>query len=103
MKAARKIDPVDIYLGAKLRRARLERGVSQTGLGKAIGLTFQQIQKYENGSNRMSASALAKMAAELSAPISYFFKGLPDHLAERLTDQNVVQFQAKDQENTRRP
>ena len=63
-------DPVDRHVGARLRLCRHARGTKQTELASAIGLTFQQIQKYENGSNRISASKLYAIAAVLRTPIS---------------------------------
>lgn len=66
-------DPIDIAVGARIRRRRLELKVSQEKLAGAIGVTFQQVQKYERGTNRVSASMLAKCAKELEAPINYFF------------------------------
>jgi transcriptional regulator with XRE-family HTH domain len=70
-------DPVDIHVGARLRMRRNLVGLSQGQLGKAIGLTFQQIQKYERGINRMGASRLYQMARLLSVPVAYFFDELP--------------------------
>lgn len=73
---------VDIHIGHKIREARLltngpEGGLlTQTELGDAVGVSFQQIQKYENGSNRVSGSRLYMIAAELKRPISFFFHGL---------------------------
>jgi len=63
-------DPVDRHVGARLRLCRHARGTKQTELASAIGLTFQQIQKYENGSNRINASKLYAIAAVLRTPIS---------------------------------
>ena len=73
---------VDIHIGHKVREARLLTNgpggglLTQTELGDAVGVSFQQIQKYENGSNRISGSRLYMIAAELKRPISFFFKGL---------------------------
>lgn len=61
-------DQIDIEVGAALRRIRLHRGLSQSDLGQAIGVTFQQIQKYERGANRVSASMLVKAARTLGVP-----------------------------------
>jgi transcriptional regulator with XRE-family HTH domain len=66
-------DPVDIHVGARLRLRRNLVGMSQEQLGKASNLTFQQIQKYERGANRMGASRLYQLAQILSVPVSYFF------------------------------
>jgi transcriptional regulator with XRE-family HTH domain len=71
--------PADIRFGNKLRTRRMMLGMSQTELGTALNVTFQQIQKYERGINRVSASGLEKLAATLGVPISYFFGGqLPE-------------------------
>ncbi len=59
-------DPVDVEVGITIRRLRKERGVSQEGLGKALGITFQQIQKYERGTNRISASMIVRAARALT-------------------------------------
>ena len=75
-------DPVDIHVGTRLRMRRNLIGLSQEQLGKALGLTFQQIQKYERGVNRMGSSRLYHIARSLSVPISYFFEGLPSLLAD---------------------
>lgn len=68
--------PVDQHVGARLRRARSLRGHSQAALGEAVGVTFQQIQKYERGANRLSASTLFRLAAFLEFPVEWFFEGL---------------------------
>ncbi|MDR3449865.1 MAG: helix-turn-helix transcriptional regulator [Alphaproteobacteria bacterium] len=70
-------DPVDIHVGARLRMRRNLVGLSQEQLGKALGLTFQQIQKYERGINRMGSSRLFQMAQILSVPVAYFFDDIP--------------------------
>ncbi len=67
--------PVDIFAGAKLRTRRVMLGMSQDTIGKAVGVTFQQIQKYERGVNRMGSSRLYDFAKILNVPISYFFEG----------------------------
>lgn len=69
-------DPVDMHVGARLRMQRHLLGMSQETLGKASGLTFQQIQKYERGLNRISASKLFLMAQILGVSVLYFFEGL---------------------------
>ena len=71
-------DPVDVHVGARMRELRKSQGVSQTDLGSAIGVTFQQIQKYEKGTNRVSASMLYAIARRLAVPLTAFFEGLPD-------------------------
>lgn len=71
-------DPIDVYVGARVRLRRKVLGISQEALAGAIGLTFQQVQKYERGSNRISASKLYRIAKILTAPMNYFFDGVPD-------------------------
>lgn len=68
--------PVDVHVGARVRFRRHVVGLSQTELGERIGVTFQQIQKYERGANRISASRLFMIAGVLGAPIEFFFAGL---------------------------
>ena len=70
-------DPVDIHVGARVKLRRTLVGLSQMELGGAIGLTFQQVQKYERGSNRISASMLHRIAGALDVPVSFFFDDLP--------------------------
>jgi transcriptional regulator with XRE-family HTH domain len=69
-------DPVDVHVGKRVREHRKSLGLSQTKLGDSIGLTFQQIQKYERGTNRVSASKLWAIANLFDVPISWFFEGL---------------------------
>jgi transcriptional regulator with XRE-family HTH domain len=71
-------DPVDIHVGARLRLRRNLLGLSQEQLGKASHLTFQQIQKYERGTNRMGASRLFQMGKILDVPVAWFFDDLPE-------------------------
>jgi transcriptional regulator with XRE-family HTH domain len=69
-------DPIDVSIGSRLRLRRLAMGFSQDTLGRALGITFQQIQKYERGTNRIFASRLFHLARVLRVPIAYFFQGL---------------------------
>jgi transcriptional regulator with XRE-family HTH domain len=69
---------VDVHVGARLRQRRKYLGMTQQQLASELGLTFQQIQKYERGANRVSASKLYELARALGVTISYFFEGLPD-------------------------
>src|SRR5437870_11815988 len=69
--------PADIRFGHRMRERRMMLGLSQTELGAALGVTFQQIQKYERGVNRVSAGALQKLTATLKVPITYFFDNPP--------------------------
>lgn len=68
--------PIDIHVGQRLRQRRMLLGMNQTALGRAVGMTFQQVQKYENGSNRVSASRLFEFAHVLDLPVTHFFEGL---------------------------
>lgn len=67
---------VDIHVGALIRSRRRALGISQTELAEALGITFQQVQKYERGANRVSASKLYEVAQKLDVPLSSFFEGL---------------------------
>jgi transcriptional regulator with XRE-family HTH domain len=68
------IDPVDLQVGQRFRQARIMRGMTQAELGETIGVSFQAIQKYENGENRVSASRLLKAAQLLSRSVAFFFE-----------------------------
>jgi transcriptional regulator with XRE-family HTH domain len=68
-------NPIDAYVGSRIRVARMAAGLSQEQLGKALGLTFQQVQKYEKGINRVGASRLHAISRILLVPVSYFFEG----------------------------
>ncbi len=68
--------PVDVHVGKHLRTQRALFGLNQTDLAEKLGVTFQQLQKYESGANRMSASRLWEASKVLGVPVSYFFKGL---------------------------
>ncbi len=72
---ARGPKPVDLHVGGRVRMRRKNLGLSQSDLGQALGLTFQQVQKYERGTNRVSASKLYETAQALHVPLSYFFEG----------------------------
>ena len=68
--------PTDIHVGQKVREARAVKGMSQSDLGKILGISFQQVQKYEKGTNRIGSSRLWDIASILETSISYFFEGL---------------------------
>ena len=70
--------PVDMYVGNQVRTRRLMLGMSQEKLGHALGLTFQQVQKYEKGTNRMGSSRLQQIANILQVPVMFFFEGAPN-------------------------
>lgn len=69
--------PVDKHVGSRIRMRRMMLSMSQEKLGDALGLTFQQVQKYEKGTNRVGASRLQDIARILSVPVSFFFEGQP--------------------------
>ena len=79
---AKNPNPVDVHVGSRVRLRRTLFGLSQEKLGEAVGLTFQQIQKYEKGSNRMGASRLYQFSQILDVPISFFFDDMPADIAE---------------------
>jgi transcriptional regulator with XRE-family HTH domain len=70
-------NPVDKYVGSRVRMRRIMLGMSQEKLGEALGLTFQQIQKYEKGTNRVGASRLQQISEVLQVPVSFLFDGSP--------------------------
>ncbi len=72
---AREKDPLDVYVGKRLRRRRIFVGMSQTQLGEAVGVSFQQVQKYESGANRAVPRRLFEFGRTLGVPLSYFFDG----------------------------
>lgn len=90
----RRPNPVDLHVGSRVRMRRKLMGVSQEQLAESLGLTFQQVQKYERGANRVSASKLYEIAATLQAQVSYFFEGLADpaNASEGDADQGTEQF-----------
>jgi transcriptional regulator with XRE-family HTH domain len=70
-------NPIDRHVGSRVRMRRMMLGMSQERLGQALGLTFQQIQKYEKGTNRIGASRLQQIADTLKVPVSFLFEGAP--------------------------
>lgn len=72
--------PIDVHVGSRIRLRRTLLGMSQERLGDQLGLTFQQVQKYERGVNRVGASRLFDLARVLDVPISFFFDDMPDGL-----------------------
>lgn len=72
-----KPEPVDVHVGSRVRLRRTLLGMSQDKLGKALSLTFQQIQKYERGANRIGSSRLYKLSQILDVPVSFFFDDMP--------------------------
>ncbi len=76
-------NPIDVHVGKRVRTRRTLLGMSQEKLGAAIGLTFQQVQKYERGANRIGASRLYELSRVLDVPMSFFFDDLPEDVANQ--------------------
>ena len=72
----KKPDPIDIHVGSRIRLARQALHMSQEKLGEALGITFQQVQKYEKGTNRVGSSRLMNISAALNRPVEFFFEGV---------------------------
>ena len=75
--SAKAPNPVDKHVGSRVRMRRIMLGMSQEKLGEALGLTFQQVQKYEKGTNRVGASRIQQIAEILQVPVSFLFEGSP--------------------------
>ena len=98
--ADRSPNPIDVHVGRRVRQRRKTLGVTQERLAEDLGLTFQQVQKYERGANRVSASKLYEIARSLRTGIGYFFEGLADPataheapgVAEPSSEQFVTEF-----------
>lgn len=72
-------NPIDIHVGSRVRLRRTMMSMSQEKLGDALGITFQQIQKYEKGTNRIGASRMQQISAALKVPVAFFFEDAPTH------------------------
>lgn len=99
MKVKKTPDPIDRHVGSRVRMQRILMKMSQEKLGEALGLTFQQVQKYEKGTNRIGASRLQQISKTLNVPPSFFFEGAPSSgpgastgFAEESSSQYVVDF-----------
>ncbi len=93
----KKPNPIDVHVGGRIRLRRNMLGLSQEKLGEHLGITFQQIQKYEKGTNRVGASRLQAIASILEAPVAYFFEDAPggspgEGFAEENQTSYVVDF-----------
>lgn len=100
-KGSRRPNPIDIHVGSRVRLQRMLRGISQERLGEQLGLTFQQIQKYEKGVNRIGASRLFDLANVLGVPVQFFYDEAPagegrtspqPGMAEPSSDSYVFEF-----------
>ena len=94
-------NPIDKYVGSRVRMRRIMLGMSQEKLGEKLGLTFQQIQKYEKGINRIGASRLLDLAQVLGVPVQFFYEEapsgessqlVPDGFAEKPAENSIVEF-----------
>ena len=83
--------PIDVYVGNRVRLRRVYLGYSQDRVAKALGVTFQQIQKYERGGNRISASKLFEISVLLDVPVAFFFEGADDVMTEGIVKELAVQ------------
>ncbi len=81
--------PVDVHVGRRLKQIRTLRRMSQTDVARKLNLSFQQIQKYEIGSNRIAASRLYDLSNVLGVPTSYFFEGLQDNTSDAPVDRGI--------------
>ncbi|MCF3639184.1 helix-turn-helix domain-containing protein [Rhizobium sp. TRM95111] len=95
----KKPNPIDIHVGSRIRLRRTMLGMSQEKLGESLGITFQQIQKYEKGTNRVGASRLQNISSILNVPVSFFFEDAPGEgvgvasgLSEATSSNYVVDF-----------
>ena len=95
----KKPNPIDVHVGSRIRLRRTMLGMSQEKLGESLGITFQQIQKYEKGTNRVGASRLQNISTILNVPVSFFFEDAPGEqgagasgMAEASSSSYVVDF-----------
>ncbi len=93
---AGKPNPVDIHVGQRIRLRRTLLGMSQEKLGEALGLTFQQVQKYERGANRVGSSRLFQLSRVLDVPVSYFFEEMSAETTARAKAVNTDAGMAED-------
>ena len=85
-------NPIDIHVGSRIRLRRTMLGMSQEKLGESLGITFQQVQKYEKGTNRVGASRLQNIAAILNVPVSFFFEDAPGESAPSGMQENAATY-----------
>jgi transcriptional regulator with XRE-family HTH domain len=88
-------DPVDIHVGSRVRLRRTLLGMSQEKLGNALGLTFQQVQKYERGANRIGSSRLYHLSQILDVPISFFFDDMTSAKASGMAEKGKQTFEVE--------
>ena len=88
-------EAVDVYVGGRVRQRRTMLGMSQEKLGEALGLTFQQVQKYERGANRIGASRLHQISEALDVPINFFFEDISPSLTKKRDKTALAEAQAE--------
>ena len=88
-------EAVDVHVGSRVRQRRTMLGMSQEKLGEALGLTFQQVQKYERGANRIGASRLHHISEVLDVPINYFFEDISPALSKKRGKASLAEAQAE--------
>ncbi|MBL0690418.1 MAG: helix-turn-helix transcriptional regulator [Alphaproteobacteria bacterium] len=91
-----KTDPVDIHVGGRIRIRRRLLGITQDDIATRVGVTFQQIQKYETSTNRISAGRLYRIGEQFGVPVAYFFEGLPGQVASQRVDDILMVGDKKD-------
>jgi transcriptional regulator with XRE-family HTH domain len=88
----KKPNPIDIHVGSRIRLRRNMLGMSQERLGESLGITFQQIQKYEKGTNRVGASRLQAIASILEVPVAFFFEDAPGGAVGGLSEESQTTY-----------
>jgi transcriptional regulator with XRE-family HTH domain len=88
----KKVEETDAYIGARIRQRRMQLHMSQETLGDGLGLTFQQVQKYEKGTNRVGGSRMIQIATVLKVQPAYFFEGASGHAVDDDADKDVSAF-----------
>jgi len=89
MSAIKTPNPVDMHVGSRVRLRRMMLAISQEKLAKALGLSFQQVQKYEKGANRIGASRLEQISRFLQVPVAFFFEGASDTSAVATSEEDT--------------
>jgi transcriptional regulator with XRE-family HTH domain len=96
-------NPIDVHVGGRIRLQRILLGISQMALAEAIGLTFQQVQKYEKGANRVSSSRLVDMANALGVSVSYFFEEMTAEVQKQTPSALMITKQRPEIDQERDP
>ena len=100
MKTAKRISVEDVHIGRRIAQRRVELGLSQGDLGGALGVTFQQVQKYEKGANRVSGGRLLRIARALKVDVQWFYDGLGQTVADPEAGKITAAFVASSQGRT---